>query len=104
MPIEIPLTGHLEKTKKSDNELFSNTLDVLTKENPECAEALSSLSDEEKSEIENNLNMLGYSWTVFKVVDLFSAPKVVEKIESFQGTQDKNIRKKIISEIIDLLE
>ncbi|MEK7148561.1 MAG: hypothetical protein AAB770_01455 [Patescibacteria group bacterium] len=102
--MEMPLTGHSEKSQKSDHELLLKTLDVLTKKSPECAEALSSLSDEEKSEIENNLNMLGHSWTVFNVVDSSSAPQVLEKIKAFQSTQDINIRKKIISEIVDLLE
>lgn len=103
MTIETPPTGSSEKIKNSDSELFLKTLGVLTKENPECAQAFLLLSNEEKSEIENHLNMLGYSWTIFNVVDSSSSSYIIEKIKEFKSTQDKNSRKKIISEITDFL-
>lgn len=93
----------IEQEGKADAS-FNETIAELKKAGIDsCVEALSSLTPDQKSEIDLILNQKGEVWTLFSLVEDDSAMNVVQKIELFKNSLDKSERKKIILELINLI-
>lgn len=89
--------------KPSDD--FNKLIQKLTENNSVLVGALQQLTSEEREHFDMIvLNPVDLSWGAFNAVDSENEVKVIDLINDFNSTEDKNEQKKIAKEIVGILE
>lgn len=90
---------------KEPNDDFNNLIQKLTENNSILADILKEFTDEERENFDMAvLNPGGLSWGAFNAISSENEARVLDLINSFKSTKEKDGQNKIAKELVEILE
>jgi len=101
--IELGPRSPTKESREKEASLFKQVVEALEKKESVIAEILGLMNQEERTEMDQILNLSGLSWKDFEVVDNERKPAVETLLREWLGTEDKEQKREIGRKLIDEL-